>query len=82
MLIKVFQKRSIEIIDSSKMREVIDSIFEFHIFTKSKISSKVTIPTTTLDGYLRKLVEAKIIYSDQKLRNRKYYFYDLINILR
>ncbi|MGH4118068.1 Fic family protein [Clostridium sp.] len=74
--------KSIEIIDSSKMREVIDAIFEFPIFTKVKISSKVTIPTTTLDGYLRKLVEAKIIYSDQKPRNRKYYFYDLINILR
>jgi hypothetical protein len=64
------------------MREVIDAMFEFPIFTKVKISSKVIIPTTTLDGYLRKLVEAKIIYSDQKPRNRKYYFYDLINILR
>jgi len=74
--------KSIEIIDSSKMREVIDVIFEFPIFTKSKISSNVTIPTTTLDGYLRKLVEAKIIYSDERPRNRKYYFYDLINILR
>lgn len=28
--------KSIEIIDSSKMREVIDAIFEFPIFTKSK----------------------------------------------
>ncbi|MBW9159173.1 Fic family protein [Clostridium sp. FP2] len=74
--------KSIEIIDSSKMREVIDVIFEFPIFTKNKISSKVTIPTTTLDGYLRKLVEAKIIYSDKRPRNRKYYFYDLINILK
>lgn len=74
--------KSIEILDSSKMRAVIDVIFEFPIFTKSKLSSKVAIPTTTLDGYLRKLVEAKIVYSDEKPRNRKYYFYDLINILR
>ena len=74
--------QSIEIIDSSKMREVIDVIFEFPILTKSKISSNINIPTTTLDGYLRKLVEAKIIYSDGRSRNRKYYFYDLINILR
>lgn len=41
------------------MREIIDVIFEFPIFTKAKIGSKVTIPTTTLDGYLRKLVESK-----------------------
>lgn len=74
--------KSIEIINSSKMREVIDVIFEYPIFTKSKISSNVTIPTTTLDVYLRKLVESKIIYSDGRPRNRKYYFYDLINILR
>jgi len=74
--------QSIEIIDSSKMREVIDVIFEFPIFTKSKINSNINIPTTTLDGYLRKLVEAKIINSDGRSRNRKYYFYDLINILR
>ena len=74
--------KSIEIIDSSKMREIVDVIFEFPIFTKNKISSNTKIPTTTLDGYLRKLVDAKIIYSDEKSRNRKYYFYDLISILR
>ena len=74
--------KSIEIIDSSKMREIIDVIFEFPIFTKNKISSNTKIPTTTLDGYLRKLVDAKIIYSDEKPRNRKYYFYELISILR
>lgn len=74
--------KSIEIIDSSKMREIVDVIFEFPIFTKNKISSNTKIPTTTLDGYLRKLVDAKIIYSDEKPRNRKYYFYDLISILR
>jgi hypothetical protein len=33
-------------------------------------------------GYLRKLVDAKIVYPDEKPRNRKYYFYDLISILR
>ena len=74
--------KSIEMIDSNKMRQVIDVIFEFPIFTKNKIKSRMTIPSTTLDAYLRKLVDAKIIYSDEKPRNRKYYFYDLINILR
>jgi len=74
--------KSIEMIDSNKMRQLIDVIFEFPIFTKNKIKSQMTIPSTTLDAYLRKLVDAKIIYSDEKPRNRKYYFYDLIDILR
>ncbi|WP_298841043.1 Fic family protein [uncultured Clostridium sp.] len=81
-LYNVSMNKSIKIINSNKMRQVIDVIFEFPIFTKNKIKSKMTIPVTTLDNYLRKLVEAKIIYSDGKHRNRKYYFYDLINILR
>ncbi|MBU3161795.1 Fic family protein [Clostridium frigoris] len=81
-LYNVTINKSIKIINSNKMRQVIDVIFEFPIFTKNKIKSRMTIPVTTLDSYLRKLVEAKIIYSDEKHRNRKYYFYDLINILR
>ncbi|MBW9173149.1 Fic family protein [Clostridium estertheticum] len=81
-LYNVAMDKSTKIINSNKMRQVIDVIFEFPIFTKNKIKSRMTIPVTTLDGYLKKLVEAKIIYSDEKPRNRKYYFYDLINILR
>jgi Fic family protein len=34
------------------------------------------------EQYKKDIVAAKIIYSDEKPRNRKYYFYDLINILR
>ncbi|MCB2356750.1 Fic family protein [Clostridium estertheticum] len=81
-LYNVAMDKSTKIINSNKMRQVIDVIFEFPIFTKNKIKSRMTIPVTTLDGYLKKLVDAKIIYSDEKPRNRKYYFYDLINILR
>ena len=81
-LYNVAMDKSTKIINSNKMRQVIDVIFEFPIFTKNKIKSRMTIPVTTLDGYLKKLLEAKIIYSDEKARNRKYYFYDLINILR
>ncbi|MCB2305668.1 Fic family protein [Clostridium estertheticum] len=81
-LYNVAMDKSTKIINSNKMRQVIDVIFEFPIFTKNKIKSRMTIPVTTLDGYLKKLVEAKVIYSDEKPRNRKYYFYDLINILR
>ncbi|MBU3110956.1 Fic family protein [Clostridium lacusfryxellense] len=81
-LYNIVINKSIKVINSNKMTEIIDVIFEFPILTKNKIQSRMTIPTTTLDGYLRKLVEAKIIYSDGKPRNRKYYFYDLINILR
>ena len=35
-----------------------------------------------LNNYLNKLCESKIIFSDGAARNRKYFFYDLINIIK
>ena len=57
-------------------------MFEKPIFTKKTILERVEIPGSTLGNYLNKLEEEKLIYSDGKVRNKKYYFYDLINILR
>ena len=62
--------------------QVIDLIFEYPIFTTKLIRDKIKIAPATLNGYLAKLVEAKVIYSDGKNRNRKYFFYDLLNIIR
>ncbi len=57
-------------------------MFERPIFTKKTILNKLDIPTSTLTNYLNKLEEAEVIYSNDKYRNKKYYFYDLITLLR
>lgn len=67
---------------SSSIQEIINIIFQFPIFTSNKIRENMSIPPATLNGYLKRLVDARIIYSDEKRRNRKYFFYDLINIIR
>lgn len=71
-----------ELINSNKLIDIIKIMFKKPIFTKKSILEWVDIPSSTLGVYLNKLEEAHIIYSDGKVRNKKYYFYDLINILR
>lgn len=66
---------------STNLIDIIDIIFRYPIFTTSKIHSEIDISASTLNGYLNKLCEKKIIYSDGAARNRKYYFYDLIGII-
>jgi Fic family protein len=69
-------------ISSNKLIDIVNVMFNKPIFTKKKILEQVDIPSSTLGIYLNKLEEMKIIYSDGRVRNKKYYFYDLINILR
>lgn len=71
-----------ELISNNKLIDIINVMFEKPIFNKKNILEKVSIPSSTLGNYLNKLEEAQIIYSDGKVRNKRYYFYDLINILR
>ncbi|AWI03490.1 Fic family protein [Clostridium drakei] len=71
-----------KIINSNKLIDIVNVMFKLPIFNKKRILEMVDIPSSTLGVYLNKLEEKQIIYSDGKSRNKKYYFYDLINILR
>lgn len=71
-----------KIINSNKLIDIVNIMFKRHIFNKKRILEIVDIPSSTLGVYLNRLEENQIIYSDGKIRNKKYYFYDLINILR
>ncbi|MDU2702392.1 MAG: Fic family protein [Veillonella sp.] len=62
--------------------DIINIIFEYPIFNSSIIKERLDIPTSTLNNYLNKLVELRIIYPNSKSRNRKFYFYDLIGLIR
>lgn len=75
-------EKSKSLVRSSSIQEVIDILFLYPIFTTKLIREKLSIAPATLNGYLKRLVDARIIYTDGKSRNRKYFFYDLINILR
>ena len=73
---------STKLISNNKIIDIVNVMFEKPIFTKKTILERVEIPNSTLGNYLNKLEEERVIYSDGRIRNKKYYFYDLMNILR
>lgn len=67
---------------SANMVNIINTIFKYPITNARLISDITKIPTTSVNRYLTQLVESKILYADTKGRNRTYYYYDLLDILR
>lgn len=70
------------LINSNKVTDLINILFEYPVFTTKTIRSRSNISPATLNSYLKKLVDANIIHSDDRARNRRYYFYDLMDVLR
>ena len=51
-------------------------------FSAKQIAEETDIPLTSINRYLNMLVENKILYSDRKSRNRNYFYFALLDILR
>lgn len=67
---------------SSGINKMVDVLFQYPIFD-AKIMQKCTdIPLATVNRYLKMLVDNNIIYTDDKKRNRNYFYYDLLALLR
>lgn len=67
---------------SNGMMDIIAEVFRQVIFDVNSISEKTNIPTTTIRYNLGILKKNKFIYSDNKKRNKSYYFYDLLNLIK
>lgn len=67
---------------SSGIVDIINTLYRFPITTAKQISEVTDIPLSTVSRYLSTLVENRFIYSDNKSRNRTYYYFDLLDILR
>ncbi|TDX43018.1 Fic family protein [Orenia marismortui] len=75
-------EKTMSLINSTNVVDLIKSMFQRPIFDVKTISSIAGIPDTTCRRYLSILEEERIIYSDNKMRNRKYYYYNLLDLLR
>lgn len=67
---------------SANMVEIINALFKYPITQAKQIAATTNLPMTSINRYLGQLVENKILYTDNKSRNRTYYYYDLLDILR
>lgn len=57
-------------------------LYQYPVVTAKQIADRTNIPVTSINRYLALLTEHRILYSDNKKRNRTYFYYDLLDILR
>jgi Fic family protein len=67
---------------SANMVEVINALYRYPVVTGKQIVETTKISQTSVNRYLGLLVENKILYTDNKKKNRTYFYYDLLDILR
>ena len=71
-----------EQIHSSNIVGMMNALYQYPVATARQISQTSGIPLSTVSRYLGILTESHILFSDQKRRNRTYYYYELLDILR
>lgn len=67
---------------SSNMVDIINALYQYPITSAKQIAEKTGIPMTSVNRYLNHLVESQILFTDNKSRNRTFFYYDLLEILR
>ena len=70
------------LVRTGNMRTLINLLYKYPIVNAATIAQCSDIPPATINRYLNILVDAEILYTDGKSRNRTYFYYDLLNILR
>lgn len=70
-----------KVIGSDRVIDIARFMLKNPIFTKKKMSEELGYPVSTVGNYLSKLENENIIFSDGRVRNKKYYLYSLIEIL-
>lgn len=82
MLYDEHMNKACSLAKSSGMVDVVNALYSTPI-TNAKMLAKVTkAPMTSINRYLGMLVENGILFSDNKSRNRTYYYYALLDLLR
>ena len=70
------------LIKNNNIINIIDMMYQSPIFNANKMAELTGLPSSTCRKYLNTLEEAHVIYSDNKPRNKTYYNYNLLDILR
>lgn len=67
---------------SNKIVDVMNVLYQHPVTSGTQIAELTDVPQTSINRYLSLLVQEKILYTDNKRKNRTYYYYDLLDILR
>lgn len=67
---------------SNKMVDLMNLLYEFPVITSSIVVERLKIAPSTANRYLKQLMDQDILFIDDKARNRTFFYYDLLDILR
>lgn len=67
---------------SSNMVEIVNALYRHPITTAKQIVNITGIPMTSVNRYLGQLLDSRMLFTDNKSRNRTFFYYDLLEILR
>ena len=71
-----------DLIKTYNSKKIVEALFRNPISDSKLIQEETNIPLATLNRNLKLLLESGIIFSDGKSRNRKFFFYDLLALIR
>ncbi len=71
-----------QVIRSNKVVDVINLLYKYPAISTAILAKEAELPPVTATRYLNALEECKIIFSDKKPKNRTYYYYRVLEILR
>ncbi len=81
-LYEVVKESACKVVKSSSIIGIVDTMFRFPIFDAKTIQNETGISLATVNRYLNTLLQEGIIYTDGKKRNRNFFFYDLLSLIR
>jgi Fic family protein len=70
------------LVRSNQMSALVNLLYKYPIINTAVVSRETPIPPASINRYFNTLVEAGILYTDNKSRNRTFFYYDLLNIIR
>ena len=62
------------LIKSNKIVDLINLLYTFPVINTNIVTSRLDRPSATATRYLNALVENRILYSDNKTRNRTFFY--------
>lgn len=80
----IYDKVSVKmkkIINSQKYEEIFSCIFTQPIITSTYLAKNINISLSQAGKYLAVLEDEQILFGDDRSRGRKYYFFELLNLL-
>lgn len=84
--INVLYQRDLEkaksLIRSNKVVDLMNLLYKYPVINTAIVISETDIPPATATRYMNALVESRILYANERMRNRTFYYYDLLNVIR